>query len=207
LHSGRKPNEGKIALMGEPAMTTNEKSNQTREAVGVFADAGAMQLAINDLLSSGFDRAELSLLAAEETVNEKLGHKYKKVAEIEDDATVPRTRYISQEAISEGEYVFTGGLVLLGTLGAVGTIVASGGALAAAITGAVLGGGTWGLLGELLARFIGVQHARYIEEQLKHGGLLLWVRCLNSEREKSAMEILSRHSGHDVHVHALPVSA
>jgi len=85
-----------------------------------------MQLAINDLLSSGFDRAELSLLAAEETVNEKLGHKYKKVAEIEDDATVPRTRYISQEAISEGEYVFTGGLVLLGTLGAVGTIVASG---------------------------------------------------------------------------------
>ncbi len=131
----------------------------------------------------------------------------RKFAEIEDDATVPRTRYISQEAISEGEYVFTGGLVLLGTLGAVGTIVASGGALAAAITGAVLGGGTWGLLGELLARFIGVQHARYIEEQLKHGGLLLWVRCLNSEREKSAMEILSRHSGHDVHVHALPVSA
>jgi len=69
--------------------------------------------------------------------------------------------------------VFTGGLVLLGTLGAVGTIVASGGALAAAITGAVLAEGL-GSAWELLARFIGVQHARYIEEQLKHGGLLLW---------------------------------
>ena len=187
-------------------MTTSEKGNRIREAVGVFGDADTMQHAIDDLLSSGFDRAELSLLAAEETVNAKLGHKYKKVAEIEDDAAVPRARYVSQEAISEGEYVFTGGLVLLGTLSAVGVIVASGGALAAAITGAALGAGTWGLLGELLARFIGAQHAEYIQEQLTHGGLLLWVRCLNQEREKSAMEILSRHSGRDVHVHALPAT-
>ncbi len=187
-------------------MTSSEKSNQIREAVGVFGDADAMQQAIEDLLSSGFDHAELSLLASEETVDEKLGHKYKKVAEIEDDAAVPRIRYVSQEAISEGEYVFTGGLVLLGTLSAVGIIVASGGAFAAAITGAALGAGTWGLLGEIIARFIGVQHAEYIQEQLTHGGLLLWVRCLNSEREKSAMEILSRHSGRDVHVHALPAS-
>jgi len=188
-------------------MTTGENGNQTREAVGVFGDADTMQQAINDLLSSGFDHADLSLLASEETVEEKLGHKYKKVAEIEDDAAVPRTRYVSQEAISEGEYVFTGGLVLLGALGAVGIVVASGGALAAALTGAAVGGGTWGLVGEILAKFIGEDHSRHIEEQLTHGGLLLWVRCLNSEREKSAMEILSKHSGRDVHVHALPASA
>jgi hypothetical protein len=166
-----------------------------------------MQSAIWDLLSSGFDHAELSLLASEVTVDNKLGHKYKKVEELEDDAAVPRTRYyVSQEAISEGEYVFTGGLVLLGTLGAIGFIVASGGALAAAITGGALGAGSGGILGELLARFIGAQHAEYIQEQLQHGGLLLWVRCLNPEREKSAMEILSKHSGRDVHIHVLPVS-
>ena len=166
-----------------------------------------MQQAIDDLLSSGFDRAELSLLASEWTVDEKLGNKYKKVAEIEDDAAVPRTRYVSQEAISEGEDAFTGGLVMLGALGAVGVIVASGGALAAATAGAALGAGTWGLVGEILAKFIGEDHSRHIAEQLTHGGLLLWVRCSNSEREKSAMEILSRHSGRDVHVHALPASA
>ena len=67
-------------------MTTGENGNQTREAVGVFGDADTMQQAINDLLSSGFDHADLSLLASEDTVEEKLGHKYKKVAEIEDDA-------------------------------------------------------------------------------------------------------------------------
>ncbi len=187
-------------------MTTSENGNQIREAVGVFSDAEAMQQAIEGLLRSGFEHSELSLLASEETVNEKLGHKYKRVAEIEDDAAVPRARYVSQEAISEGEYVFTGGLVLLGTLSAVGIIVASGGALAAALTGAAFGAGTWGLAGEILSKFIGENHARYVEEQLKHGGLLLWVRCLNSERETSATEILSRHSGRDVHVHSLPAS-
>ena len=95
---------------------------------------------------------------------------------------------------------------MLGTLSAVGIIVASGGALAAALTGAAFGAGTWGLAGEILSKFIGENHARYVEEQLKHGGLLLWVRCLNSERETSATEILSRHSGRDVHVHSLPAS-
>lgn len=187
-------------------MTTNEKCSQIREAVGVFGDADSMQHAIEDLLSSGFDRAELSLLASEETVDEKLGHKYNKVAEIEDDATVPRTRYVSPETIGDAKTALIGSLVFVGTFGAVGAIVASGGAFAAMITGAALGAGTWGLLGEFLAKLIGDSHASYIQEQLQHGGLLLWVRCLNSEHEKSAMEILSRHSGRDVHVHVLPTS-
>ena len=187
-------------------MTTSEKGNEIREAVGVFGDADAMQKAIEELLSSGFKHADLSLLASEETVDKKLGHKYKKVTEIEDDAAVPRISYVSQDAISEGEYVFTGGLVILGALSAAGLVVASGGALAGALTGAALGAGTWGVLGELLARYIGAQHAEYIQEQLTHGGLLLWVRCSNSERENSAMEILSKHSGRDVHVHTLPAT-
>ena len=70
-------------------MTTSEKGNEIREAVGVFGDADAMQNAIEELLSSAFTHADLSLLASEETVDKKLGHKYKKVTEIEDDAAVP----------------------------------------------------------------------------------------------------------------------
>ena len=125
-------------------MTTSEKGNQIREAVGVFGDADAMQKAIEELLGSGFKHADLSLLASEETVDKKLGHKYKKVTEIEDDAAVPRIRYVSQDAISEGEYVFTGGLVILGALSAAGLVVASGGALAGAFTGRGDLGRAWG---------------------------------------------------------------
>ncbi len=45
-----------------------------REAVAVFDDAEALQAAIDELESSGFDRAEISLLAGAKSVEEKLGH-------------------------------------------------------------------------------------------------------------------------------------
>ena len=57
------------------------RETDLNEAVGVFKAAEALQEAIDDLLSSGFDRADLSLLASEHAVEEKLGHKYQKVAE------------------------------------------------------------------------------------------------------------------------------
>jgi hypothetical protein len=185
-------------------MTIPEKGSITREAVSVFGDAGALQEAVDDLLSSGFEPADLSLLAAAATVDEKLGHHYKKVEEVEDNPAAPRTYYVSQDAIDGVKAALVGGLVFLGAVGAIGAIVASGGTLAATITGAALGAGTWGLFGEILAKSLGDDHAAYIREQLEHGGLLLWVRCADPEQEKRAAEILSKHSGRDVHVHSLP---
>ena len=38
---------------------TNKEYSQVREAAAVFDDADTMQDAIDDLLSSGFDRADL----------------------------------------------------------------------------------------------------------------------------------------------------
>jgi hypothetical protein len=188
-------------------MTTRENGSITREAVGVFADAAALEAAMDELLISGFERADLSLLAAAATVDAKLGHRYKKVEEVEDEPAAPRTFFVTQDAIDEVKAALVGGLVFLGAVGALGAVVASGGALAATITGAALGGGTWGFFGEILAKFVGDHHASYIQEQLAHGGLLLWVRCSNLEQEKRAMDILARHSGRDVHMHSLPSAA
>ena len=42
-----------------------QETDAIREAVGYFETADALQEAIDELMSSGFDRAELSLLAAE----------------------------------------------------------------------------------------------------------------------------------------------
>ncbi|WP_036281838.1 hypothetical protein [Methylocystis sp. ATCC 49242] len=64
-------------------MVTDEQLSNMREVVGVFTDADTLQAAIDELMSSGFDRAEISLLAGEKAVDEKLGHKYKKVTELE----------------------------------------------------------------------------------------------------------------------------
>ncbi len=185
-------------------MTANEAGKTIREAVGVFKSAETLLEAIDELTSSGFDRAELSLLASEHAVEEKLGHKYRKVAELEDDTTVPRTCYVSTESIGEAEGALIGGLVYVGAAG--GAILASGGTLAALIASVALGAGAYGLVGVGLAKLVGDHHARYLEEQLKHGGLLLWVRTWSVADEKRAVEILAKHSGQDVHVHGESVS-
>ena len=184
-------------------MCPSESPATRTEAVAVFDDAVAFQAAIDELLSAGFDRAEISLLASEHAVEEKLGHAYEKVVELEDDSAVPRTAFVSTEAIGDAEGGLIGGLVYVGAVATAGAVVASGGTLAAAIAGAAMLGGAGGVIGSVLAKLIGDHHAQRIQEQLHHGGLLLWVRTRDKAHERRAVDILSKHAAHDVHTHAL----
>lgn len=188
-------------------MSADRATETVREAVGFFETAEALQDAIDDLMSSGFDRAELSLLASERVVDEKLGHKYEKVVELEDEATVPRQCYVSTESVGDAEGGLIGGLLYVGALAAAGAVVASGGTLATAITAAAMAGGTGGLVGSALAGLLGEWHAHRVQEQLDRGGLLLWVRTRDANHEARAVEVLRRHSGRDVHVHEVPAPA
>ena len=151
-----------------------------------------MQDAIDELLGSGFHRAELSLLASEGAVQAKLGHRYEKVNVLADDPTVPRSAYVSAEAIGGAEGGLIGGLVNRSRGGR------SRGPLEArsrqCIAAAGLAGGTGGLIGSVLAKWVGDHHAHYLREQIEHGGQLLWVRTWNTEDEERAVEILKRHS-------------
>lgn len=182
-----------------------DEGNRTiREAVGVFDNPDTLQEAIDELMSSGFDRAQLSLLASEKAIDEKLGHKYQKIAELEDDPIVPRCCYVSTESIGAAQGGLIGGLMYVGATAAAGAVVASGGPLALVIAAAALSGGVGGLFGSIFAKWVGDVHAHHLQEQLDHGGLLLWVRTWSPEDEKRAFDILSRHSGRDVHLHDLP---
>jgi hypothetical protein len=155
-----------------------------REAVGVFDNADRLQVAIDDLMTHGFDQAEISLLASESAVEEKLGHRYSKVSELEDDSKVPRGAYISPESFGAAQGAVIGGLMYVGAGLLLGPVAAAGATLAGMAAAAAIGGGVGGLFGASLAKLIGERHARHIEEQLKHGGLLLWVRVLDDEPEK-----------------------
>ncbi|WP_339827557.1 hypothetical protein [uncultured Parasphingorhabdus sp.] len=180
----------------------DSKISEVREAVGIFDGEESLQAAIDDLLSHGFDRAEISVLAPVSAVEEKLGHRLKSVAEIEDDPEAMSKAYIPVETIGDAEGAVIGSLLYVGAFAGI-VLVASGGALAAALAALALGGsGT--AVGVALARFIKQHHADYIAEQLEKGGLLLWVRTWDQKDEEKAVELLSAHSGHDVHIHALP---
>jgi hypothetical protein len=176
-----------------------------REAVGIFSRSEDLQDAIDELLSSGFDRAELSLLATEQAVEKKLAHRYRKPQELEDDPIVPRVAYVSTEAIGDAQGGLAGGLMYVGATVTAGAIVASGGTLAAAIVGAFLSGAVGGLVGSILAKWVGDHHAAILQAHMNKGGLLLWVRTWDEADEERAVAILTKHSSHHVHVHTLPV--
>lgn len=180
------------------------KEKGAREAVGIFLTSVDLQQAIDTLLTSGFNRADLSLLAKTGTVDDKLGYRYKKIEDLEDDPSVPRAAYVSPEAIGDAEGGLIGALFYIGAITATGAVVASGGTLATLIAAAAAAGGAGGLVGSILAKWLGSHHGQYLQEQLDRGGLLLWVRTPNPAAEQRAVEILRKHSGEDVHVHAIP---
>lgn len=187
-------------------MVPEPQRETIREAVGIFGGATELQDAIDELLSSGFHRAELSLLAREHTVQQKLGRHYEKSL-LDDAPGVPRAAYVSTEAIGDAKGGLIGGLGYVGAVAAAGAVVASGGTLAAALGAAALAGGAGGLIGSVLAKLVGDHHARHLQEHIERGGLLLWVRTWKPDDEARATEILTRHSGMQVHVHELPIAA
>lgn len=141
------------------------------------------------------------MLASDKAVSEKLGHIYKKVSELEDDPTTPRTAYVGIDSVTEAKTFAISGLGYVGAVAAVGAIVASGGTLAAVIGGALVAGGAGAGLGSILARAIGRERAKDIETQIQRGGVLLWVRTRDAGLEARALELLKKHGGIDVHVH------
>jgi len=90
---------------------------------------------------------------------------------------------------------------------AAGAIVISGGTILAASVAATLAGGAGGVVGSMLAKWLGNNHAQYLQAQIDHGGLLLWVRTRNPKAEERAVDVLRRHSSRDVHVHTLLLEA
>jgi hypothetical protein len=174
------------------------------EAVGLFHSASDLEAAVDDLLTQGFNRAELSVMASEQAIAEKLHEKYTSVRDLEDRADVPTTAYIARESLGAVEGGLIGALVYIPALVGASTVVASGGALAAAVAAAAIYGGTGAALGTLLAVLVGRDHAEKIAAHLEHGGLLLWVRTWDEQKEQRALAILAGHNAEDVHIHSLP---
>jgi len=171
------------------------------EAVGVFDSFEDLQQAVYDLHLVGFSRHDMSLLGSQKALEAKLGRAYWRAEEIEDDPHAPRAHFVSEEAMGELEGAIAGGFFFLGSYIAMAVLLTPASTLAASIAAIAIGGGPAAVIGTLLARRAGKHHKDYYENQIRHGGILLWVRVKDKEREEKAVNILKGHSGRDVHVH------
>lgn len=187
-------------------MTTKMTAHHTTsinipEAVGVFDSFETLQAAIYDLRMSGFSRSDISLLGGKEAMEETLGSAYWLASELEDNPDAPRAAFVSEEAIGEFEGAIAGGFFFLGSAIAMAAMLTPLSTLAGSIAAVAIGGGPAGAIGVLLARRAGQHHKDYYADQIRRGGILLWVRATDKAREDLATNILKGHSGRDVHVH------
>ncbi|HYA81293.1 MAG TPA: hypothetical protein VED87_10220 [Methylocystis sp.] len=189
--------------MDEEVSGKEERRNEVREVVGVFNDLASLQSAIDDLLTDGFDRSEISLLAEDKDVREKAGAK--RAVELEDDSRTPRLHYIEAESLALGKVSLVAGLFYIGAFMGAGALTAGSGIFASPLVAGAATGGLAGLAGLVLAQFIGRRQTNWARAQLERGGLLLWARTWTEEREREAVAIMQRNGGHDVHVHTATV--
>lgn len=164
-----------------------------------------MQAAIDELQSHGFMRHEISVLAGEKAIEDKLGHLYRRVEQAEDDPKAPRMMFITTEEVGVAMAAAVGVPLFIAATTTAGAIVVSGGALLDALIYAATAGVVGAGIGSMLATFIAKRRAEYLQKQIEHGGLLLWVHLRSPDMEKLAKKILLKHAAQDVHIHDIPV--
>jgi hypothetical protein len=176
-----------------------------REVVAIFDSREALENAIEDLQSNGFDRPQLSLLASRATVEETLGHPVGDIHTLADDPAAPRSEPLERPDVGNVTGVAVGPPAAFAALAAAGVAAMTGGAFAGIAVAALAAGGGVGALGGLLAKRFTDDVAHDFEEQIAHGGLLLWVALREPEQEQRAREILARHTKEKVSMHEIKV--
>jgi hypothetical protein len=177
------------------------RETRLREAVGIFNSPQDVEHVVRDLMTVGFDRADISILATEETVRDKLGRYYQDTHAAADDPRAPRQSWAEPESRAVGQTALTGVLGYIGAVTAGGVAFATGGAAALVIAAGVIGGGVSGGIGFGLGRLIDDEVADSLETQLEHGGIVVWVKVEDEDEASTAGAVLTRHAAQDVHVH------
>jgi hypothetical protein len=175
---------------------------KVREVAAVFRSREALEAAVGALLTAGFDRADVDLMASVDAVREKLGGIYVPAEELADVPKAPRQDFLPDKELVGPLAQAVGFLTFIGAAAAASGVAASGGAVAmAALSGGLATGG----LAAVIARKLGRKQAREVEAQLESGGLILWVRVRSPEREAKAQELLTASGGEAVHVHEIEI--
>jgi len=175
-----------------------------REAVGVFGDPESLQAALDDLALSGFRREEISVLAPQSRVREKLRAENPDLLTIMDHPDTPRAVFIPKEVMGEIMGSLMGVPLYLGaSLGGALAIVEGAGWIY--ILAAIAAGGLAGmLLGGIVAWMAARWWNSHIRRQIRNGGLVLWVHIRSPDQESRAWHILSDNHARYLHVHDIP---
>ena len=174
-----------------------------KTVVGLYEDFVDAQAAIKDLVDSGFDRADINVIATDrETYRTNATTDTTTAADIDDDLITDTNQLGEDVAAGMATGGVIGGLggVLLG-LGAlaipgVGPIVAAG-PLVAGLTGAGIGAAVGGLVGALVNWGVPPAEAELYAESVRRGHILVGLKT-DESRVDHATDIMNRYDPVDV---------
>ena len=158
------------------------ESDGYREIVGTFHNSEDLERAVSALGSAGWDRSEMSLLAQHGVLFPE--HVQANTRKLADDPDADRDAVISDPDIRQGRTLAASTIGLAAAFLASGATIMTGGAVLAAVIGAAAAGGGAAAIVEGVGRWANSKHARFLREQAKRGGILLWAKLDGRNRRK-----------------------
>ncbi len=175
-----------------------------KTVVGLYEEITDAQLAINELVRAGFDRANISLVATNRWADQSMTTTGDSDGDA--DMMVNNTQLGSDVAAGMATGGVVGGLggVLLG-LGALaipglGPVIAAG-PLVAGLAGAGIGAAVGGLVGALVNWGVPAEEAELYAESVRRGGILVGLKT-EEERVERAVTIMNQYGPIDVERHS-----
>ncbi len=172
-----------------------------REAVGLFKTMVQLQDAVKELERTDFPRDALSVMGYHEDISSGLAKGLDKDAGPEEDPSLVLEAPVRPEEKTVG----VGALISGGAyIGAIAVALAAGAvSIPSIIASAAIGGAGGATAAAILAKLLGDHFNEEIETQIQKGGLLLWVRTQDKDREDEACRILTNYGASHVRIHDL----
>jgi hypothetical protein len=177
---------------------------RTREVTGVFHARKAFVAAAEELLVSGFDRADIDISAPANELHQRLNYVSVSAGDLADIPIAPRRPFTGGDDVGFSQVVAGS---VAGCVAAMATACIL---VAKDVTPLVIG--VLSILCGLVVAGIAVlvvrrrfdrERRRGLDKFSEWDGLLIWVRVHSPEKEALAQEILVRHGGEAVHVHEI----
>lgn len=169
-----------------------------KEAVGLFDNSDDLQNAIRTLEGSAFPRQDISVMGNRDDLEKVFGNT------AVDPLFAMSSEYTPRQAPSRPEEQTIGSAAMIGGgayVGAMAMALTAGAvAFPALIGAAVIGGLGGGTVGAILTKLLGDRYSHNLEEQIERGGLLLWVRTPDEQKQRLASTILRQHHAKHIHI-------
>jgi hypothetical protein len=180
---------------------------RTREVTGVFHSRRALDNTVQDLLSSGFDRADIDVSASPNEQQRRLNYQAIPAADLTDIPAAAREPYLGGDDRLGVEVVMASVVGCVVALGMAFYLISRETTPLTVILVSVLSGiVTAAAAIRPLRRLMQRDRFSGLEPVAEWEGLLIWVRVQSPEKEALAQEILLRHGGKAVHIHEIEIA-